>query len=406
MQRSTFLLSFIISFFIMSAADCVPVPEASIQWAERLVARTSLKNYRSSECLPQLDLRDAEQGFIGILSKYGSDNGRVWARLADCQTRLGKYDKAVKSYNHALVLLPGHETFRRKLTVAERQLSVTQAALPLLPPGKTILQTLPCAVPSATDLWVVLSATLIEDKEKTWSWPTYTDCQITILKGKPDSLRRLWHSDVLGSRGYTDGEFNAIYLYVEDVTGDSVPDLVILETYIGGSWIPSHIDIFTWRVNSLHHLLGAVSDYAPICKDLDNNSKIEVMIQHAVGCGLSHAEQPIWIDIYAFRNGTFQPANAYFPNKYHNLYWYIRRKLREIPDDYELQYYLGRIYEIQHKSQNALKIYKKAEHNAVEESKIVRSEFPDHRISNTLQNIRDRIRKIESFQIHRNRIKH
>ena len=406
MRIPILLLSLMISIFLIPMADCAPAPEASIQWAQRLVARTSLRNYPSSECLPQLDLREAEQGFIGMLSKYGSDNGRVWARLADCQTRLGKYDKAVKSYNRALVLLPGHETLQKKLTEVGRQLSISHATLPLLPPGKIILQTLPYAVPSSTDLWVVLSATLIEDEETTSSWPTYTDCQITILKGRPDSLKRLWHSDVLGSKGYTDGEFNVIYLYAEDVTGDSIPDLVIPETYIGGSWIPSHIDIFTWKRNSLHHLLGAVSDYAPICKDLDNDGKIEVVVEHAVGRGLSHAEQPIWIDIYAFRNGTYQPANAYYPSEYYNLYRSFRRKLRENPDEYDLQYYLGRIYEIQRKSQNALKLYKKAEHNAVEESNIVRSEFPDHRILNTLQNIRDRIRKIESSQIHRNRIKH
>lgn len=365
---------------IVTCGASAKVPDSSIQWANRLLAQSSFDVQLSGGYGTQRHLRDTEQAFASILSKYDKNDYKSWKGLAETQALLGKYEKAIESYRQAISHISDKTTLKKELTEVQSQQIAAMTALSTLPKGEIVLQAIPYTTHLKHNLWAVLSANVMWDKEYHYYWPTITDGHLTIFKGSPDSLKKVWRSPILGFPGHSKGEFSDIYLHVKDVTGDGNPDLVLPEVYYGASWCPSHIDIYTWRKGEIVHLLGAVSDDEIRMEDLNHDGRYEVMTDHAVGWTLSHAGQPRWLSIYAYKNNTYQPADKDFPDQYKQLYKKIRAALKEFPNDFELNYYLGRTYEIQGRPKPALGAYKKAEKEAAEE-----------RASNILNEIRGRI---------------
>ena len=189
----------------------------SIDWAERLLNHSSFDYQMSTggiwdrEGGTQPVLRDAEDAFTDILAKYGGkSNGRVWVGLARAQAKLGEYDKALRSFEQALSLLPGHRTLAQELSQVRTQSEVARTASTAIPKGETVLQALTYPAHGETNLWAVLSAHV--KREKGEFWPQIIEGHLTIFQGKTDSLR-IWRSGVLGFPGHTEGEFNDIYLY-------------------------------------------------------------------------------------------------------------------------------------------------------------------------------------------------
>lgn len=358
-----FVCSVGLALLSISVCSAAKVPESSIKWAERQLSEATDYISKDDVCGTQSLLRCAQDAFLDIQSKYGKQNGRVWAGLAKSQARLGEYDKAVKSYQKAIYLLPGHIRLKKELEEVQNQQSVAKAASKTLSKEEAVFQALPYPVLSEPNLWVVLSG------EAKWgdhpSWPEISNCHLTVFNGKPDSLKRVWTSHILGHLESNEG-LNDVYMFIKDVTGDGIPDVVVSEIIFGGSWAPSHIDIFTWCNDRLAHLLGASSDEPFMVKDFNRDGRYEVIGNHAVGRDLSHAGQPRWLSIYASKNGTYQLANADFPAQYHKLYKYIKSIIRDYPDDYELYFYWGWVNEIEGKPHTALKAYRRAEKNALE----------------------------------------
>jgi tetratricopeptide (TPR) repeat protein len=398
MRSFIYVLSPLLFLLIVPSADCAQAVRVSTCWAERILAHSSFRHQLSHGTLAQVELRDAVQAFKIILSKYGGTNGTAWMGLARAQARLGQYDEAADSYTQAQALLSGQESLRRELGRVRDQQAIARAASIALPSGEKVLQALPYPARPDTDLWAVLSASIKRrEGEPHPPWPDITGGHLTIFQGRPDSLKQIWRSGTLGYPGHTGGEFNDIYLYVHDVTGNGNVDLVVTEAFIGADWIPSHIDIFRWVGNSLHHLLGAVSDDEPVMKDLRQDGRYEAMTYHSVGRGLSHAEQPQWLDIYAYEKGTYQIADESFASQYHQLYREILTQLGKHPNDMELLYYLGRIREIQRRPRAALRAYKRSEQIAAREVEVDRQEKDQADLSHAasdLQEIRARISRL------------
>jgi len=352
----------LIGIFLVSVCCAnAKAPEASIKWAERWLAKAEFDRQSGQPYPAQWSLREAEQGFSSILTKYGADDGRAWAGLARSQAGLGKYDKSINSYKKALSLLPGHQNLQKELDVVLKQQAIAKAVSSQLPEGEEVLQAVPYPVPGEEGLWAVLTGKVVWDEELHPFWPNITDSRLTVFRGNPESLKELWNARILWHLGSE--EINEVYLYIHDVTGDGIPEMVLPEIIFGGSWIPSHIDIFTWKSGRAVKLFGAIADESIIIKDLDNNGTYEVITDHAIGVSLAHYEQPRWQYTYAYKNGAYQLAEKDFPEVYRGLDKEIKARLKEYPDDYELLFYLGRLYEIQRKPKAALKAYYKAEAN-------------------------------------------
>lgn len=351
----------LIGMFIVSICRAgAKTPEASIKWAEEWLARAEFDRQSSQPYPTQWTLREAEKGFSNILTKYGIDDGRAWAGLARSQAGLGKYDKSVNSYKKALSILPGHQNLRKELDTVIKQQAIAKSVSTQLPEGEEALQAVPYPVPGEKNLWAVLTGKVVWDREQL-SWPGISNCRLTLFRGEPQSLKELWNIRISGHLGSED--FNFVYLHIKDITGDDIPEMVLPEVIIGGSWVPSHIDIFTWRSGGVIKLLGASSDMPVKVKDLDHNGTYEVIAEHAIGLSLAHYEQPRWLYTYAYKDGTYQLAEKDFPEVYRDLNKEVRARLKEYPDDYELLFYLGRLYEIQRKPKAALNAYYKAEAN-------------------------------------------
>lgn len=332
----------------------------------------------------------AGDAYEAIISKYGRKNGEVWTGLARAQAGYGRYKKAVDSYKQAMLLLPKDEHLKKELSQVQNQAMVADMAQSK---SETVIQ----ALPYKKGLWAVLSAIIDWEKEEYTSYPTITNSYLTIYKGKPNSLKQIWRSNILGYPGHTEGRFNDVYLYIKDITGDGLSDLVIPKVYIGGSWLPSHIDIFTWRNGKPKHLLGAMSDEVLFVKDLNHDGRYEVMTDHAIGFSVCHAGQPRWLFTYAYKNGNYQLAERDFPSQYRDLHREIKTVLREFPTDYQLLHYLGRSYEIRREPMYALRAYRKAEKAGIIELAEMRKEKWDDlaaRVSYELTLIRSRIKTL------------
>lgn len=337
--------------------------DQSIRWAERSLAKASkIPSELYACCGTQLSLREAEFAFQDIINKYGKDNGRAWAGLARSEARLGQYGKAVKSYRQALNLLTGHTDLKEELNMVLKQRSVADSASTILPKGETVLQALPYPVPTEKNLWVVLSATKTWDKEFDRYWPEVSNCHLTVYKDTQNSLKQIWRSKQLKLAWANDSadDFNDAYLFVQDMTGDKIPELVTIEVIFGASVAPTHIDVFKWNKDKAAHILGAGADDSIVVTDINKDGRYEVIGNHAIGWGLSHAEQPRWLNTFAYKNGAYQNAEKDFPRVYDNLQKEIWKVLREAPDDFELRYYNGRIYEIKRKPQLAIREYRLA----------------------------------------------
>lgn len=332
-------LAFIFAVF-GSVSVPAKAPEASIRWAEGLLQGESNCQHKNEWTYPtRRRLSEAEQAFQQVLTKYGPDI-RTYLGLGSAQMQLGKYAQAVQSFKRALSLDPKSVSVKSKLNDALKLGLIAKSAGKLLPPSHVVLRVMPYSVAKGADYWLVLSAkgSILKTAED-YLGASITDSRLTLFKGSPSNLTQVWQSGILKRGDGLADEFNDVQLNLKDLTGDGIPEAVVSEITYGGSWIPSHLDIFGLSDGNIISLLGVSSDF-PLCViDFDGDGRYEVMRQHAIGEEPAHYEQPVWVDIYAYNGRTYKLANSEFPEEFREVYKQIQTALKKYPDDPELLRY-------------------------------------------------------------------
>lgn len=340
-MRPILLLSVIsaIAALSISAAIAAPPPEASIQWAERMLTRASLPPTQPGHVeLPGRYARAAEAGFLTLANRYDLTS-RAWVGLGRSQALLGQYDDSVRSFQQALNLSPNDQMIQTDLRRAEVYALVANGARKNLPKGQTILRVL--QYPSATGgpYWSVLSANVNQQPNN--PNPVYTNVYMTLFSGKPNAFTQVWQFENIGKDGYLNGEYNDVQAYAVDMTGDGKLDLIVPEVAIGADYVPSYFTAYSWQNGQMAKLIGVKSQLPVALVDINSDGRYEVKNYYVIGKQVPHVDQPYWSDIYAYRNGTYRMANALFPDQYKQVCAEINQTRRRYPNDPELrQYYV------------------------------------------------------------------
>lgn len=341
-------------------------PESSLRWAENLLAKASPHLNRSHDILPDLPrryLRDAANAFRRILAKYGP-NPRAYMGLGEAQIQLGKYANAAQSFGEAAAMTKKNEKARWRKGEAERFAQIASFALKVLPKGESVVRVLyfPAAGKGS---WLVLSAETIYANDAMDYYYRAMHVRLSVFKESASQIRRVWRSDQIrysDSHGfYGELEFTDLQLYLIDLTGDGIPEVVVSGMCLGASWVPSHTEVFDWRKGRMVCLLRADSVLGLDLSDLNHDGKYEATTMYEVGVDMCHAEQPCWQDIYAYKDGRYVLADSDFPKEYSGFCKKLQRTLKRYPNDVELPKYLGMSYEIQGQRRMALRYYRLAE---------------------------------------------
>jgi hypothetical protein len=246
------------------------------------------------------------------------------------------------------------------------------------------------SVSGRRSLWLALSARTKWEAD----WRQFSDIRLTLFKISQGSVRRAWQSQKLGYPGYESGTYDDLQLYLVDVNGDSIPEVVIPKNRLGAWYSPSHLDIFVLRNSRMVKLLGLLSEFPIEIRDLNHDGRYEVLNEYGVGWDCARADQVYWRDIYAFRGGSYRLADGSFPGRYRRFAAELRRALRNCPNDYDFLKYSGIVSGILGKPGLELRFYRRAQSEC--SARIRRASDPAVRraLKRDLADIRRRIARV------------
>jgi hypothetical protein len=150
-------------------------------------------------------------------------------------------------------------------------------------------------------------------------------------------------------------------LFVLDMNGDGKVEILVHCVFYGASVEPSTLFVFSWHYNRPYQIIKACSEEIPVqVLDFDRDGLYEIKTVFGVGRDMSHAEQPFWMDLYAYRKHAYRPANRLYQYNYKVLQKDFAQSLAKYPHDWQILQYMGRISEIIGDSNAALIYYKKS----------------------------------------------
>jgi tetratricopeptide (TPR) repeat protein len=334
----------------------------SLDWAERYLGTMPDRLARLSEGLARdedlsWECEDAEDAFKSILLKYGA-SARAYAGLAECRLRLGKYAAADQAFRLALLWPPADSRARAGLLRADTLWRVYLAVRSLLPDSYKVIYLRPYPVVPGNCLWAVLYGKGEEEDRQCKS------VHLALYAKSGRTYRAVWRSGVLKDTYHQfeqDYYFYGVQMFVCRLIGEDAPQIIVHEVSPGGSWEPSHIDVFTWRQGRLVNILQVGGSMPLWVEDLKRDGRYEIGNYYEIGVSMSHAEQPRWSDIYAYRNGRYVLANRDFPEAFTHWLTDLRDTLSRHPDDYAIWQHLGETYAITGHPDRALAAYRRAE---------------------------------------------
>jgi hypothetical protein len=205
----------------------------------------------------------------------------------------------------------------------------------------------------------------------------------------------MWQSDALRDPRLKAAAFDEVALYVDDLTGDGIPEAAVSKVFVGGSWQPSHLDVFAWRSHQLTKILGLRSSLPIWIEDIGHDGRYEIGNYSDIGWDMSHAEQPYWTDIYAYKRGQYVLANAPFPREFHGWIRRLRTVLKRHPGDFEILKYEGIVHEIEGRPRAAFAAHRSAARECAALLEDERDPRLHARLEWQLNDIRRRISKLK-----------
>jgi tetratricopeptide (TPR) repeat protein len=344
--------------------------DAALDWAGRLLGKVPDRPLRRDDGWDVYQWRweEAEEAFRDIVLKHGG-SARAYAGLGECRLRQGLYASADHAYRLALLWSPDEAAAHTGLTNADALWRVSREAEALLPAGCKVIFVRPYPVETGKTLWAVLYGNhyVEENGPRHGIW---NHIHLALYAESGPNLRAIWRSGVLNDTYHDLNEFNALQMFVCRLTGESAPQIVVHEIGLGGSWEPSHIDVFTWRQGRLVSILQVGGSMPLWVEDLKHDGRYEILNAYEIGATMYHAAQPRWSDIYAYRNGRYVQANRDFPEEFTHWLKDLPDTLRRFPNDEEILRFLGEAYEITGHPDRALAAYRRVERLDASFSKI------------------------------------
>lgn len=148
------------------------------------------------------------------------------------------------------------------------------------------------------------------------------------------------------------------------------------------------MEIFTLGKGVLINSFGVESNWPIWIQDINHDGRCEIGTYHEIGETMDHASQPVWMDIYAYKNGKYQLADADFPSEFRGWPVQLKQALHAHPGDPDILRHLGEAYAILGERRRALTSYDEA---VVASRKAIHSET-DSEIANW---DKDELRDIE-----------
>jgi hypothetical protein len=212
-----------------------------------------------------------------------------------------------------------------------------------------------------------------------------------LFEESPQGYRKVWQSGRLRDpRLGLEGALSDVQLYVLDLTGDGVSEAAVWKLFMGASWMPSHVDVFAWRGHRLVKILGVSSSEPIWIEDLHHDGRYEIGNYYEIGLDLAHCEQPLWTDIYAYRQRQYVLANEDFPQEFQGRVEELRELLKCYPWDPEILEYLGILHEIEGRPKAALAAYRYAERACRDRLQ----KKPDTELERLRKDLQSRIRRL------------
>jgi hypothetical protein len=313
---------------------------ASLAWAERLLASIPEPPLKGDLADSHRGLDDLEEAFKDILAKYGPAV-RTYAGLARCRARMSRYEATAHAVRLALLWSPSNPIIEVLLAQTDRLAEVRRSITRLLPAGNTVIRIQPYPSNAGPERWAILYGRHQgEDYDR-----DYEQVHLALYAEQGRSYRLLCRSNRLidsqfpDNRGDIDG-FDHLSLYVCRLTGNRLPEILVHEVSPGGTWIPSHVDLFTLHNNRLARILDLSSSQPLWLEDLRHNGTYQVRNVYEIGAHIFHAAQPRWSDIYAYKRDRFVLADGDYPEQFAQWPARLRETLKRFPDDPEILGYL------------------------------------------------------------------
>jgi hypothetical protein len=274
--------------------------------------------------------------------------------LGDCYFLEGKYMDAISSYKQALKIDPNNDRALKGTEDAKQSLILISKVTPMLPEGYELIHIAPFINHSSNQIAVLIAK--VSKNYPYWGhFGNMTNLRLFVFCETANKYQKVWTSNVL---------FDATLatLIVHDITHDGKPDIIVCEIKVGGCRTPSHIDIFSTSERGWNKIFGGSSNEEPgVLKDLNGDGKYELLLRNSVCNNLCHTEQPRWLSIFAYDGINYSLANNLFPEEFRELHQYMLSLIKKHPDNAELFYYIGQIYELFCDDKNALDTYRKSE---------------------------------------------
>lgn len=329
--------------------------EAALQEAEALLADChDVPPILPDPSFGSYELGEAKVAFYNILTDYGEIT-RAYLGVAQCEERMGCYERAAKTLNHVLKISPDNAAALDQLQKLRPLLDAKQILDKRIPAGQVITQMKRFVPQADQEFWAVLHG---EAEISSDGWHDFKKMHLSVFAASPDFRQNGKTHRLIDDR--FQGEFTYIDLFVFDMTHDGTPELVVTENFFGVSWAPSQLEIFAWRNGQPTAILKADGSEPLHLEDINQDGLYEVVNSFEIGQTMSHAAQVDWSDIYAYDGNCFVVANRRFPQRFASTPKELKAPLQEYPHDPEIEAYLCMAYSLLGRDKEARPFRKKA----------------------------------------------
>jgi tetratricopeptide (TPR) repeat protein len=246
-----------------------------------------------------------------------------------------RFDEAATSYRKSLELEPRNRDGEAGLRQAERLASLVRS-LPLsLAPGRRVFRLAEVPARPRPGVFVVIGAfnrveygfEHVEVRYFLWRDGRYREAF---------RVRRVGRNDFEAVR--------SCRTWVGDFQKVGREQVMLVTAYMAADWMPTCVDVFEVKGDSLRRVLGIDSDRVPELTDLDHDHKPEVQVVHLIGATVGHAGMDLWYDIYRYNGKEYARANPRFPALTRKQIDELQRSLEYAPDDWEFLEHMALAY--------------------------------------------------------------
>lgn len=264
-----------------------------------------------------------------LASRVGAWDGSVAAMegVSECRFQTGDYAGAAHWSHIAWMVRPSETRAHQGMQLAQAYLERKHDIEAQLPYGYHVqyVRPYPSYIAGEENLWAATYTGGVGGPQVGMYQVTKTGMRCL------DTAKKLVHGDVDAE------DTGEIQLAVTKISGDSTPLILTHSIFLGASWAPSRLSVFTLRSGKLVRLMQADGGEPLEITDLRHDGHWQVQATYEIGgSGMSHAEQPRWTDIYTYKIGRFVLSNEDYPDEFTHWLKDFKVTLHDYPGDKEI----------------------------------------------------------------------